>query len=166
MDNQNFYLKISGAAISVILAASALILNTGIRGLTAAAFTAAAAVLIRSAEKSSRKTGRTDRMKATLKAVKPAAELILISSGLISYSPTTTVSTAVIGLVSFSEIFSRGGLESQEFFGQEVRTGLLILTFIGLTFNEYILFYGLIAVGLVAAFDSLYMLYESMDTGF
>lgn len=166
MDNQKFYLKISGAAISTVLASTALILNYSMKGLIAATLTIAAALLIRSAEKTSRKTGRTDRMKTALEAVRPGAELLLISAGLISYSTGTAAAAAVIGLVAFSEIFERSIDEAEEFFGQEVRVGLLVLSFIGFGFNQYVLFYGLLAVGLVAAFDSLYMLYRSFDTGF
>jgi hypothetical protein len=166
VDNQKFYLKILAATLSVLAATTALMINLPNRGLIAAALTVAAAALVRSAEKTSRKTGRTERMKAVLEAVRPGAELALISAGLITYSPSTAVTAAAIGLVSFSEIFERSIDETGEFFGQEVRVGLVVLSFIGFGFNQYVLFYGLLAVGLVAAFDSLYMLYRSLDTGF
>lgn len=164
MENQNFYLKTVGGLTAVILAATALITNFNSKGLTAAVLTAVGAGLIRSAERKSRKTGRTDSMKTTLRALRPGTEIILISAGLLSYGPATAVSVTVLGLVTFSEILVRSVDDVEEFFGQEIRVTLLFLAFLGLVFNPYVLFYGLLALGLVAGFDSLYILYRSFES--
>lgn len=166
MENQNFYLKISGALISLVTASAALILNFSNRGLLAALLTATAVALIKKAEKTSRKTGRTKQMKTALKASKEGGELLVLSAGLISYPAGAAVTAAVIGSVAFYSTASKGIGEIEGLLGQEIRVGLLILAFIGLQLNQYLLFYGLIAVGLVAAFDSLYVMYRIFDTGY
>ena len=166
MEHRDFYLKISGALLSIVTASTALILDYSGKGLIAAVLTVGAAFLIKNAEKTSRKTGRTHNMKTSLKASKEGGELLIISAGLISYPAGTAVTAAVIGFLAFYGTVKNEISETEGLLGQEIRIGLLILAFIGLQVNSYILFYGLLAVGLVAAFDSLYMLYRIFDTGY
>ncbi|PSH01131.1 MAG: hypothetical protein BRC26_04315 [Nanohaloarchaea archaeon QH_8_44_6] len=166
MENQKFYLKISGALLSIITASTALILNHSMKGLIAAVLTATAAALIKNAEKTSRKKGRTKQMKTSLKASKDGGELLILSAALISYPAGTAAAAAVIGLVAFYGTVSKSVREKEGLLGQEIRVGLLIAAFLGLLVNQYLLFYGLLAVGLVAGFDSVYILYRSFETGF
>ena len=166
MENQDFYLKISGALLSIIIAGTALIMSVGGKGLIAAALTAVAAILIKNAEKTSRKTGRTKKMKTALKLSKEYGEFIVISAGLISYPAGPTTTAAVIGFTALSNTVQKDFSDTGAFLGQEIRVGILILAFIGLTFNQYLLFYGLLALGLVAVSDSLYMLYRIFDTDY
>jgi len=166
VQNQNFYLKISGALISIITASTALILNYSMKGLVAAILTVTAAVLVKNAEKTSRKTGRTKQMKTALKASKEGGELLVLSAALIRYPGGAAVTAAVIGSVASYGTVSKSISNMEGLLGQEIRVGLLILAFLGLMINQYLLFYGLLAVGLVAAFDSLYMLYRGFENDF
>ena len=166
VENQKFYLKISGAILSILIASSVLVLNYSMKGFTAATLTAGSAFLIKNAEKTSRKTGRTEKMKAVLKASKEGSELLIISAGLISYLTGTAATATIIGLVAFSKIVKTDISSVEEFFGQEIRVGILIIAFLGLQFNQYVLFYGLVAVGLVSAFDTVHMLYRSFKNSF
>ena len=166
MEHRDFYLKISGALLSIVAASTALMIDYSGKGLIAATLTAIAAFLIKNAEKNSRKTGRTHNMKTALKASKEGGELLLIAAGLISYPAGAAVTAAVIGFIAFYGTVKDEISETEGLFGQEIRVGLLILAFLGLQINSYILFYGLLAVGLVAAFDTLYVLYRIFDTGY
>lgn len=162
MEN-TFYPKISGAVLATVAASASLLVSYSSSNIVAGILVISAVILIKSAEKESRKTGRTDRMKASLKAVKPGAELILISSALVLYSTPVYITVSVIGLYSFSEIFSKSS-DFKEFFGEEVRVGLFIIAVLGYTVNQYVLFYGLLAIGAVAASDSAYMLYKTFKS--
>lgn len=164
MENQRFYLKITGAITSIVAASTVLFLNYSMKGPLAALFTLLAALLIKNAEKSSRKTGRTERMKKSLKASKEGGELLLISAGLVSYPASAAVTAAVIGFVSFSGTVEKNISDVDAFLGQETRIGLAILAFGGFYLNQYLLFYGFLAIGLVAVFDSAYMLYNSFNS--
>lgn len=162
MEN-TFYPKIGGAILATVTAAISLLTSYSSSNIFAGVLVIAAVILVKSAETESRKTGRTEQMKASLKAVKPGAELILISAALIIYSAPVYIAVSVIGLYSFSEIFSKSS-GSKEFFGEEVRVGLLIIAFLGHTLNQYILFYGLLAIAIVAGLDISYMLYKTFKS--
>lgn len=105
-------------------------------------------------------------MKTALKASKDGGELLALSAALIGYPAGAAATAAVIGLVAFYGTVSKSVREKEGLLGQEIRVGLLIAAFLGLLINQYLLFYGLVAVGLVAGFDSVYMLYRSFETGF
>ncbi len=159
MERRSFYSKIA-LSILIVLISGLVIQSSAIRPV-AALLIGAAAVLYRSAETNSLKTGRTDRMKALLAFTERGGEIFLVSSLLTALETSTLLTVSVLGAVALQQ--SLNNLTDREpFFGEQIRIGLLIALTGGSIFNEYVAFYGALALSGVAAYDVSYNLYHAL----
>ncbi|MFB6147529.1 MAG: hypothetical protein ABEJ66_01460 [Candidatus Nanohaloarchaea archaeon] len=163
MSERDFYIRLGGTLLLALSASSVLTTTAGMKGLLAGAFTLSALVLLRSAETSSRKEGRDDRMKVALVSTTVLYELVLLVGA--ASLAGKFVSVLAVAAVSFSELLH---VETQQRLkqsftpdiGREGRVSILAFAFAGYSFNSWILFYGLAFIALLAIYDSLALLHR------
>ncbi|MFB6191511.1 MAG: hypothetical protein ABEJ64_03715 [Candidatus Nanohaloarchaea archaeon] len=163
MPRTDFYLKIAGALLLSLSAASMMTTATGYRGVVAGIAAVSALLLVKSAERSSRRHGRTDRMKVSLVTSTVLYEIVLLVGAASAASKFAGV--LAIAAVSFSELLHTEAMQElkQSFspdIGREGRIIVLALSLAVSGFNSWVLFYGLLFIAVLAVYDSLRLIHR------
>lgn len=152
------------ALVLSIFAATVLTTSIAYKGLIAGTAAVTCLALVRSAEKTSRLEGRTDRMKVALTSSTVLYELVLIV-GAVSLPVIPKYAAALIfATVAFTEILQ---LETEQKLkttftpdiGREGRIVALGTSLLAYWFNSYFLFYGILFISLIAIYDALRILH-------
>lgn len=165
MTNRLFYLKLATASALALITSYMLTTGYALKGVIGGLSAFAVIYLIRSASVESRKKGRTSKMKLSLINTTVLTELVLLL-GAFSL-PIVPKYLAVITLTSvgFVELLKLEGFQQfRTSFSLDVgRNGRIVtlgLSLIGFYFNDYLLFYGLVLLSLLAVYDSLRIIHQ------
>lgn len=165
MANTEFYLRTTSTLVLSLFAATVLTTSTTYRGFIAGAAAITCLALMRSAEKTSRLEGRTDRMKIALTSSTVLYELVLMV-GAVSLPVVPKYSAAILfASVAFTEILQ---LETEQKLratftpdiGREGRIIVLGASMAASSFNAWFLFYGLLFISLLAVYDALRLVHQ------
>lgn len=159
----DFYLKIAGVLLLSFSAASAMTSTFSYRGLIAGIAAVASLLLLRSAEKASRKEGRTDRMKVSLVTSTVLYEMVLLMGAASAASKFASVlAIAAVGFTELLQVETKQELKKSfsPDIGREGRVVALAVALAGHSFNTWMLFYGLLFVALLAIYDSLVLIHR------
>ncbi len=165
MVRNKFYFRLAGVLLLALSAASILTTQAEYTGVVAGVATVSALALMRSAEKSSLQSGRTDQMKVALVSSNTLYELILLL-GAVSLPIIPKYAAAILlASVAFAEILRLETEQSlRETFSPDIaREGRLIvlaLALVAYSFNPYFLFYGVLFIALLAIYDSLRLIHQ------
>lgn len=167
MQRNRFYLGATGS-IALALLSAIVILFEPEYILLSALGTAASILSLRFARNISRKKGRDDRMKAVLSSTSILYELtILLAVFSLPIVPKYLVSVT-LAAIFFSELFrlemiQKLKLTYTRFFNREKRMIVLAVSIGGYSFNNYLLFYGILIIALISVYSSLRTLYGLTD---
>ncbi len=168
MAKKQFYLRISAALLLSLSAATVLSTSAEYAGVIAGASAISSLLLMRSAERTSRMEGRTDRMKVALTSSTVLYELILLL-GAVSLAVVPKYAVAIVfAAVAFTEILQ---LETEQKLrtaftpdiGREGRIVVLGASLVAYSFNTWFLFYGILFLALLAIYDSLRLIHHIND---
>ncbi len=163
----SFYLSVTGAVLLALVSASVLTTELAYKALLAAALGFTAFLLMKYADRSSRKTGRDDRMKTTFISASILYELLLFlgvaSTAVITENPEIGfIALAGIALAESLDLELTQQLKStvSQDLGRNARVLVLVASTAAYHFQPYYLFYGVALVFLIAAYDSLRLIHQ------
>jgi len=165
METSEFYLKVAG--VLLLSLASALFLSTTMAysGVYSGVAAISALMLATQLDRKTKKTGRTDKMKAVLLTATVLYELVIflaafstpvVSKALAAITLTSIAFTEILGL----ELYQKLQRSYTPEIGREGRITVLAISLAGYSFNAYILYYGLVIVFLMSAYDSLKFIHQ------
>ncbi len=165
MNGNSFYLKVGSAVLLSVAAASILTTSTRYAGIVAGLAGLSALLAIKSAVKTGRKTGRTERMKVSLVTAGIMVELLLLLGAFSNPIIPKYAAAITLAAIAFYEILD---LEVRQEIkknytpdiGRNGRIVALAGALAAYEVNVYYLFYGTLFVFLLAVYDSLRLIHR------
>lgn len=165
MAENNFYPKLAGALVLSLISASILTADTVYAGILSGIAALSAFFLVRHAEDTSLKHGRTDRMKVGLASTSVLYELLLFLGAASAAIIPKYAAAIVIASIGFAEILRlEVEQELRESFTADIgRQGRVIVLAVSLaahSINTWYLFYGIFFIALLAIYDSMGLIHR------
>lgn len=174
MRNRRFY---GYTALSLILAVITAVLIQNLSnylGLAAGITAIGALGFYELSERKASRTGKDRNMKIASLFTKPFYEIIILVSIMVSLISLDTsnlsfqyLGLSVIGAVLLTQLIeekmiNRLRTSVKPRLGQKIRVGTIVLTLFLSSLNQFYIFYGMLIVGLTAAYDVLDIIYRSI----